>query len=400
MFTRSEYNSNLSPVIYAAVIGVAAALLIALVIIFITSRLLKPLGYLTSYMEKAGTTGCLILEAEDQSLIHRLLGVKDAFGQCISARVSFVDRVTDVSKRLETVASGDLTAVLSPLSEKDTLAISLNRMNEKLNMMFGDIKTATQQVSSGAGMIADGAQALAQGSTEQASTVMQLSSSISDIAFKTKANAEMAERASGLARTIMENAEKGSRQMDEMTLAVKDINQASNSISKVIKVIDDIAFQTNILALNAAVEAARAGQHGKGFAVVAEEVRNLAAKSAEAAKDTGGLIANSMEKAELGARIAGETAASLADIVSGISESSQLVNEIAVSSEEQNIGIAQINHGIEQVTQVVQQNSATAQESAAASSEMSDQSDSLQQLISQFKLNEGGAKVRSLPPRY
>ena len=174
--------------------------------------------------------------------------------------------------------------------------------------------------------------------------------------------------------------------MNEMISAVREINQAGQSISKVIKVIDDIAFQTNILALNAAVEAARAGQHGKGFAVVAEEVRNLAAKSAEAAKDTGGLISNSIEKAELGSRIAGDTAASLTEIVSGINESSQIVSEIAKSSEEQSIGISQINSSIDQVAEVTHQNSATAQESAAASQEMNGQSSLLDELISQFKL--------------
>ncbi|MDR0293493.1 MAG: methyl-accepting chemotaxis protein [Oscillospiraceae bacterium] len=243
--------------------------------------------------------------------------------------------------------------------------------------------------------IADGAQTLAQGSTEQAATVEQLSSSVHEIADKTKTNAEMAGRAAALGNTIMKNAEKGSSQMNEMMAAVKEINAASQQISKVIKVIDDIAFQTNILALNAAVEAARAGQHGKGFAVVAEEVRSLASKSAEAAKETGNLIANSTEKAELGSRIAEETSASLTEIVQGINESSQLVSQIAQSSDDQSAGIAQINKGIDQVAQVVQQNSATAEESAAASEEMSGQAEVLGDLISEFNGTDSGPALRN-----
>jgi len=258
--------------------------------------------------------------------------------------------------------------------------------------MFTEINASTSQVSSGAKQIADGSQSLAQGSTEQAASVEQLSASISDIAQKTKENADMAFEADNLAGTIKSNAEKGSLQMDEMMAAVKDINQASQSISKVIKVIDDIAFQTNILSLNAAVEAARAGQHGKGFAVVAEEVRNLSAKSAQAAKETEELIANSMEKAELGSAIANETAGSLAEIVLGINESSQIIEGIARSSEEQAVAIKQINQGIDQVAQVVQQNSATAQESAAASVEMSVQASVLENMIAQFKTSDDSAR--------
>jgi len=294
------------------------------------------------------------------------------------------------------VANGDLTAELALLSENDTLGIDLKKMVENLNDMFSEIQASTHQVSQESKQVATGAQSLAQGATEQAASIEELSSTISEIAGKTKANAATADKTSKLSTTIKESAEKGSRQMDEMISAVKEINDASQSISKIIKTIDDIAFQTNILALNAAVEAARAGQHGKGFAVVAEEVRNLASKSADAAKDTGSMIQNSMEKAELGSRIAGETAASLAEIVSGINQSSSLVTEIAIVSEQQTMGIDQINIGIDQVAQVVQQNSATAQESAAASEEMSSQSDALQQLISRFKLKENGSVPRSL----
>ena len=259
-----------------------------------------------------------------------------------------------------------------------------------------NIEHVCESFSAASKQISEGSQVLAQGSTEQSISITELSTSISDIAQKTKDNAEMAGRAANLASTIMQSAEKGSKQMDDMTSAVREINQASQSISKVIKVIDDIAFQTNILALNAAVEAARAGQHGKGFAVVAEEVRNLAGKSAEAAKDTGGLIANSMEKAELGARIAEETAASLTEIVTGINESNRLISEIANASDEQSQGIGTINRGIDNVAQGITQTNATAQENASASQEMNNQLNILESALSEFKAATFGTDTQKL----
>jgi len=395
----AQASSDLADRLLIIIIAVLAIALIAAVALalYISGLISKPLIILSGFMNKAGTTGDITLTGDDKAVIDNFAKLKDEIGQAIAGSAAFVNHVTNVAGHLETIASGDLTVDVHMLSNDDTMGKSLTQMVSNLNNMFGNIQTSTSQVSTGSKQVADGAQSLAQGATEQAASIQELSSSIADIANKTKENAEIAGRTSVLSGTIKDNALKGSSQMDDMITAVKEINDASQSISKIIKTIDDIAFQTNILALNAAVEAARAGQHGKGFAVVAEEVRNLASKSAEAAKDTGDMIQNSMEKAEYGSNIAGETAESLKEIVTGISESSELIAEIARASEEQSLGISQINTGIDQVAQVVQQNSATAEESAAASEEMSSQSLILEELISQFKLKKENMPFSALP---
>ncbi len=373
------------------VVAVAISMLLAL---YISRLISNPLKDMMGYIKQAGETGNLHFRDEEWANCDKLSQGKDEIGQTMKAFTQMMRKFVYYGDALNQVAERDLTVQVDTMGPQDTFGVAITQMTDNLNSIFEEINTSSMQVSTGSHQVADGAQALAAGSTEQAASVQELSSSIAEVAERTKDNSVKADQAAKLANTIKGSAEKGSEQMDDMIKSVKDINEASQSISKVIKTIDDIAFQTNILALNAAVEAARAGQHGKGFAVVAEEVRNLSAKSAQAAKDTESLIADSMLKAEHGVKVAGETALSLSDIVSGINESTTLVTEIARASEEQSMSISQINVGIDQVAKVVQQNSATAQESAAASQEMSSQSAVLQDLISQFQLKDSSAPRR------
>ncbi|MCL1806756.1 MAG: methyl-accepting chemotaxis protein [Oscillospiraceae bacterium] len=388
-------SQKMMTLILLIAISVTFGTLGVVIVLKILSGIVRPLTLLSGFMHKAGTTGDITMTPQDAANVGRISQRNDEIGAIVANTASFVGHVVKIADELERVAKGDLTTELDILSSDDIMGNALQHMVDNLNKLFGEINQSTSQVASGSRQIADGSQLLAQGSTQQASAVEELSSEVKQIAEQTQQNSEMANKAAGLGNTIKAKAETGSRQMDEMMEAVRDINQASQSIGKVIKTIDDIAFQTNILALNAAVEAARAGQHGKGFAVVAEEVRNLATKSADAAKETGNMIANSIEKAELGSRIAGSTAESLTEIVAGINESSQIVNQIASSSESQSAGIAQINSGIDQVAKVVQQNSATAEQSAAAAEEMSGQSATLEDLVAQFKLkgSEGTRQI-------
>jgi methyl-accepting chemotaxis protein len=367
-------------------IVIAAMLITIFMAVTITKSITAPINFVTSILNALGGRGRTNFTDEEWALQRKYAAGKDETAECSDNLGTVAAALNGVAGLLTRIADGDLTISHQGMSEDDEMSAAIVKMIDNLNFMFGEIATASDQVAIGAAQISDASQSLASGSTEQAATVEELSASIQDVAEKTRENAKRANNAANLSNSIKDNAEKGSEQMSEMTKAVTEINQASQDISKVIKVIDDIAFQTNILALNAAVEAARAGEAGKGFAVVADEVRNLASKSAAAAKETGTLIENSMRKAELGSTIASQTATSLADIVEGINQSSDLITEIANSSEEQNIAISQINDGIVQVSEVVQKNSATAEECAASAEELNAQSGVLKDNISKFRL--------------
>lgn len=345
--------------------------------------MLRPLEEVGNVME-AISNGNL-----DETINGYYQGSFDTLKQAVNSMGSrFKTIVTEISTVTREIGNGNLAIDEINAYGGDFTAISdaLNTIVLTLNSLLSDINNASAQVNVGANQVSDSSQGLAQGSTEQASSIQELTASITEIADQTKNNAVNANKVRELAADVMENADKGNVQMLEMQRSMADINQSSVDISKIIKVIDDIAFQTNILALNAAVEAARAGQHGKGFAVVAEEVRTLAARSADAAKETTGLIEGSINKVQNGTRIANETAEALNEIVDGITKVNDLIGDIATASNEQASGIAQINLGVDQVAQVVQQNSATAEESAAASEELSGQSVLLKQMIDQFQL--------------
>ncbi|MEG2073704.1 MAG: methyl-accepting chemotaxis protein, partial [Angelakisella sp.] len=283
----------------------------------------------------------------------------------------------DIHSRATDRYVGDFSSIL----------MSIRQINSSLGATLSQINTAAEQVASGSDQVAGGAQALSQGATEQASSVEELSATIGEISEQVRQNAENTKNANEQAAIVEKEIENGDKQMRALADAMKDINNSSGEIAKIIKTIEDIAFQTNILALNAAVEAARAGAAGKGFAVVADEVRNLASKSSEAAKNTTVLISQSIEAVENGTKMAAATASALDKITTGAAAINTLIGEIASASGEQAQSITQVTLGVEQISAVVQTNSATAEESAAASEELSGQAGMMKELISKFKVS-------------
>lgn len=318
--------------------------------------------------------------------------IKNALNSTVETLKSYIDEVTAI---LESIARGNMTVSVASDFKGGfaKLKNSINKSIDSFNDVLTEIDTAAAQVATGSRQVSDGSQTISQGASEQAAEIDQLTATITEIAAQTSQNAENANNANELVKTAKTEASAGNSQMEKMQQAMEEIKTASVSISKIIKVIDDIAFQTNILALNAAVEAARAGVHGKGFAVVADEVRSLAARSAQAAKETTELIENSITIVGSGTKIADKTAEALRSIVSGVDKAAELVAQIAVASNEQVTGITQINSSIDQMMRVVQTNSATSEETAAASEELSSQAEMLRGMVAGFQLRGGNHKA-------
>ena len=313
------------------------------------------------------------------------------------AHLRFV--IEDLSNSLQAVAGGDFTTKSKNESayvgDYSSLVESTNKITINLNQTLSKINLAADQVSSGAEQVSGGAQALSQGATEQASSVQELSATLADISNQVNQNAQNAVQARHEAEQANQEVQSSNQQMSNVIAAMNNISGKSNEIGKIIKAIEDIAFQTNILALNAAVEAARAGTAGKGFAVVANEVRNLAQKSSEAASNTTVLIEETIQAVNDGVTIVNETADTMQNVVHDVGRAVKLIDQIANASEDQAVAVTQVTTGIEQISSVVQTNSATAEESAAASEELSSQAALMKELVCVFRLTNNNSATSS-----
>ena len=328
-------------------------------------------------------------------------GRRDEIGVMAEAADQWVDTLNDLivndgGKVLNAAAAKDMTKRLTGdyNGAYGLMKNNINTVVQNLDTALGQVTEAVSQVTSASGEISTGAQNLAEGANEQASSLEEVSSSLEEMSSMTKQNADNSNQAKILATEARSAANSGDSSMKKMAEAIKEIKQSSDNTAKIIKSIDDIAFQTNLLALNAAVEAARAGEAGKGFAVVAEEVRNLAMRSAEAARNTADMIEEAVKNADGGVKITEEVASALGKIVDRAQKVGDLIAEIAAASNEQAIGIEQVNTAVAQMNQVTQSNAASSEESASAAEELSSQAAELLKMVGEFSLSSKSGGYR------
>jgi methyl-accepting chemotaxis protein len=296
---------------------------------------------------------------------------------------------------MERMADGDLRVDLAPRCERDSLGLAIQKMLANLNAAMEDIHTAATHMSGASAEISGGAQSLAESASEQASSLDVVSSSLEEMSSMTKQNADSSNQGKTLVASVAESLNDADAAMKRMADAIQDIKTSSDNTAKILKTIDDIAFQTNLLALNAAVEAARAGEAGKGFAVVAEEVRNLAMRSADAAKNTAGMIEESVKSAEEGVQITDDVAKFLRLTIERAEKVGEIIAEIAAANNEQAQGIEQVNTAVVQINSAIQQNAANSEESASAAEELSSQASELDDLVKRFKLRQPTGGLRA-----
>jgi len=337
-----------------------------------------------------------------QGRLDRRMGLNndDEFGQMARSIDSFVDYLQyDLMAALKKLSEGDLNIEIHKKSANDEIGNALEKTSQHLNDMLLTLQSVGQEIVSGSMQVSDASRSLSDGASTQAASLQEITTTLSEIAEQTRHNADNAHQANRLIHRVADNAQQGTDQMEQMMNAMGEISMSSAEISKIIKLIDEIAFQTNLLALNAAVEAGRAGAHGRGFAVVAEEVRSLAERSAQAAKETEVLIATSLGLTDNGVEIARGTAEMFKSIVAEISKVTNLVGDIAKESSSQASAIGQVGQSLEQVEKVTQGTTTAAEESAATAETLSQQAVMLKRLLARFNLRHvvSGPPVNMLP---
>jgi methyl-accepting chemotaxis protein len=384
---KDEFMSNTRQIIFTIIIVFLIVLVLLLIVLsLLIKRMTKPIKYITDVTNKLAE-GELDVDINVKSN-DEIGALATSIGSLTDRLKNYITYINESVNILNDVADGNLSVNLENEYQGEFIRLkdALLHVSGTLKSTIGGIKESAESINMNSEQVSTGAQTLAQGTTEQASAIEELSAEINEIYTTIVNNAEHAENAGRKALEASREVEVGNEHMRDMLFAMDEISKSSSEIGKIIKVIDEIAFQTNILALNAAVEAARAGAAGKGFAVVAEEVRNLAGKSAEAAKQTTALIENSISAIKKGTLQADEAGKSLAGIVDKTSETNDLINEIVKASSQQTVSVNQIRSGIEQISSVVQENAATAEASAANSEELSGQVEVLNELVNKFKL--------------